>query len=121
MNRQARGVKSKPLTNMQQIKKGIDATHADINMGQFFKKLIIREIAGVTSWDIHSDIKDLAKGAENKLDSYLKATCGINPQLMMPGNYARTLFTTDPKNCCILLQMMKENLLFVMYYTDFQI
>ena len=105
IHKSSKGVKCKPVSTMQQIQKGIDATHADINIGQFFKKLIVREIAGVTSWEVTADIADLVKGAETKFDMNMKAQCGINPQLMMPGNYARTLFATPPS---ILLSLISN-------------
>lgn len=44
----SKGEKSVPRTKIEPIQKGINATHADINLGQFFKKVILREIAGVT-------------------------------------------------------------------------
>ena len=106
LSKQSKGVKNKPLSNLQQIQKGVDATHADINLGQFFKKLIVREIAGVTSWELTSDIKDLVRGAEHRFDAFLKAKCGLNPQLMMPGNYARTLFECPSS---VLLELVTNN------------
>ena len=44
----AQGVKSAPLSSIEHSEHSIDATHADINMGRFLKKLIVREIAGVS-------------------------------------------------------------------------
>ena len=96
----SKGVKSHPMTKVDPIHKGIDATHADINLGQFFKKIIVREIACVTKWDLTQDIKPLVQHAESRFDVFMKATCGINPMLMMPGNYARTLFNTPMIFCC---------------------
>jgi hypothetical protein len=59
------------------------------------KKIIVREVACVTKWELSEDIKTIVKAAENRFDIYMKEHCGINPQLMMPGNYARTLFSTS--------------------------
>ena len=47
----SKGVKCAPLSKIEPIQKGIDATHADINLGQFCKKIVVREIAGVTKWE----------------------------------------------------------------------
>jgi hypothetical protein len=59
------------------------------------KKIIVREVACVTKWELSEDVKTIVKTAENRFDIYMKEHCGINPQLMMPGNYARTLFSTS--------------------------
>ena len=91
----SKGVKCIPISFIDPIFKGIDATHADINLGQFFKKIIVREIAQVTKWDLTQDIKCIVQDSESKFDKMLKLKLGMNHQLMMPGNYARTLFTTD--------------------------
>ena len=85
----AEGVKSKPLLLSEPSEQGIDATHADINLGIFFRKLIIREIAGVKEWEVKQDVKYLINDAESKFDAHLKRSIGINPQMMMPGNHAR--------------------------------
>jgi hypothetical protein len=52
------------------------------------KKIIVREVACVTKWDLSEDVKTIVKAAENRFDIYMKEHCGINSQLMMPGNYA---------------------------------
>ena len=36
----SKGVKCAPLSKIEPIQKGIDATHADINLGQFLRKLL---------------------------------------------------------------------------------
>ncbi|KAK3089331.1 hypothetical protein FSP39_002772 [Pinctada imbricata] len=95
LKKQSKGVKSHPMSKMEPIQKGIDATHADINLGQFFKKLIVREIASVTKWELTPDVKSIVQTAESSFDRHMKTHVGINPQLMMPGNYARTLFQTN--------------------------
>lgn len=103
----AKGVKTEPITFMDPIKKGSDATHADINIGRFFssKKLIVREIACVTKWELTDDIKSIVKDAECIFHFFMKEHCGINPQLMIPGNYARTLFETSHD---ILLKLISD-------------
>jgi hypothetical protein len=103
----AKGVKNVPNCKFDAIDRGIDATHADINLARFFKNLIIREVAGVTQWDINSDIKPLFIEAERRFDAHMKNTCGINPAMMMPGNYARDLFKEE--NSSNLLFLLKED------------
>lgn len=39
-------------------------------------------------------------------DQYLKFNIGINPQLMMPGNYDRTLFETPHS---VLLELISDS------------
>ena len=92
LNKLSKGVKSMPLLTSDGIKKCLDATHADINLARFFKNLLCREIAQVTSWNLTADIKPEVVNAEAKLDKHLKKTLGLNSTLMMPGNYARVLF-----------------------------
>ena len=101
----AKGVKSQPLSEMEQIQKGVDATHADINLGKFFKKIIVREMAGTSCWEMTSDIKATINAFERKFDAHMKKETGINPQLMMPGNYARSLFSTPHT---ILLRLIEN-------------
>lgn len=50
-------MKSAPLTKTEPIQKGIDDTDADINLGQFLKKVIEREIAAVTKCELTQDVK----------------------------------------------------------------
>ena len=88
----SKGVKRTPLLQAEAIEKCLDATHADINLGSFFKKLLVREVAGITQWEATADVKPILKDAEVRFDMHLKNTIGINPELMMPGNYARVLF-----------------------------
>ena len=54
----ANGIKQHPIMHADAAQKGYDATHADINMGLFFKKVIVREISNVRTWDVRSDVKD---------------------------------------------------------------
>jgi hypothetical protein len=49
----------------------------------------------VSQWELSEDVKTIVKAAENRFDIYMKEHCGINSQLMMPGNYARTFFSTS--------------------------
>jgi len=88
LQRMAKGVKTEPITFIDAIKKGIDATHADINIGS-----------------LTDDIKSIVKDAACRFDFFMKEHCGINPQLMMPGNYARTLFETSHD---ILLKLISD-------------
>ncbi|KAK3100740.1 hypothetical protein FSP39_024522 [Pinctada imbricata] len=101
------GVKSAPIIFADAIEKGIDATHSDINMSSFFKKIILREIAGVSFWELKQDIKPLVCAAEIKFDNVMRAATGINPALMMPGNYARTLF--DEKNEHVAVSLISDS------------
>ena len=49
----------------------------------------------MSQWELSEDVKTIVKAAENRFDIYMKEHCGINSQLMMPGNYARTFFSTS--------------------------
>ena len=84
----------------------VDATHKRINVGKFCYKLLIREIAGITQWNETVDIKHHIEQATNQLNAHLKATIGINPCLMLPGNYARILFSQ--KNETHILHLLKS-------------
>ena len=72
LERIAAGVKATPLLLSEPAEQGIDATHADINLRIFFRKLIIREIAGVKEWEAKADVKYLLDDAEFKFDSALE-------------------------------------------------
>ena len=86
------GVNAAPVLMTQPKDRGIDATHADIDMAEFFKKLTVRLIAKCYKWDSTKDKKSESDQAETKFDIHIKKFIGINPQLMLPGNYARMLF-----------------------------
>ncbi|KAK3089575.1 hypothetical protein FSP39_004762 [Pinctada imbricata] len=107
LNKISKGIKSTPLLQAESIEKGIDATHADINCGSFFRKLIIREIVQINKWEMSGDVKSIIKDGEVKFDLHLKKTVGINPQLMMPGNYARAIF--DSKNENSVLDLIEDD------------
>ncbi|XP_063971603.1 V(D)J recombination-activating protein 1-like [Lytechinus pictus] len=92
LNEIAEGVKDYPVLKSSPKQKLIDATHADINMGSFFKKLIICEVARIQSWAISETLKPGYEHAEKAFDDHAHETLGIVPKLMMPGNYARQLF-----------------------------
>lgn len=68
-----------PLIRASGFKKALDATHADINLGSFCRKLIIKEIAEVTKWKISKDIQSIVKTAEVMFDPNHKKTVGNNP------------------------------------------
>ena len=55
----AKGVTSLPTLHAEPQHKLIDATHADINMGNFFRKLIICEIAMLQTWEISPELKHI--------------------------------------------------------------
>lgn len=99
-----KGVKSEPILMTEPKERGLDATHADINMALFFKKIVVREVACVTQWEASRDLKPQLENAEREIDLHWKGKMGLNPQLMMPGNYARTLF--DQKNENYILQLI---------------
>ncbi|RMX37263.1 hypothetical protein pdam_00025864, partial [Pocillopora damicornis] len=103
----AKGVKTHPVLNIEHAEHKVDATHARINLGKFCYKLLIREIAGVTRWNETSDIKHHIEQATNQLNIHLKKTIGINPCLMLPGNYARILFSQ--KNESHILYLLKSD------------
>ena len=103
----AMGLKSLPISLSEIKEKLMDATHADINLGRFFQKLVIRLIAGIDQWDATSDVSPVLKNAEHKFDLYMKHKIGVNPSLMMPGNYARTIF--DVQNEEALLGLLDDD------------
>ena len=103
LDKLAKGVKSIPILQSDAIKKGLDATHADINMGRFFKNLICREVAQVTTWALTADVKPEVVDAEKRVDKLLKVKLGLNPSLMQGGNYARVLFEESNVNEVIAL------------------
>ena len=70
----------------------MDATHADINIANFFKKLIIRCVPKTRQWDKTKEIKKKVEDAETQFNSYEKERVGSKTLLMMPGNYARMMF-----------------------------
>ena len=86
----------------------VDATHKRINVGKFCYKLLIREIAGITQWNETVDIKHHIEQATNQLNAHLKATIGINPCLMLPGNYARILFSQKKEKHIFHLRKSEE-------------
>nr|XP_054748042.1 V(D)J recombination-activating protein 1-like [Lytechinus pictus] len=91
----AKGLQQKPVLLSDPRMKLVVATHVDINLGQYFKKLIIREIAGVQVWDAGNDVKEYIEDAEKHLHDQVRATIGLAPILKMPGNYARALFAAS--------------------------
>ena len=84
----------------------IDATNSDINMGSFFKKLIVRVASDVDQWEATENVSSKLADTECKFDLHLKKLIGINPRLMMPGNYSGELF--DPTNEKIILGLIDE-------------
>lgn len=74
-------------------------------MASFFKKVIVREVASVNRWEVSSDVRPLIENAEREIDLQWKSQLGINPQLMMPGNYARVMFEA---NELILLELITD-------------
>lgn len=58
----SQGVKSRPVLQSDPREKLMDATHADINLGSFFKKLITSETARIQTWEICQDVKGCYEG-----------------------------------------------------------
>ena len=58
------GVKSVLLSHIEHSELYVDATHADINMGSFFNKLIVREVGQISQWEATSDVKPIIENAE---------------------------------------------------------
>ncbi|XP_070538732.1 V(D)J recombination-activating protein 1-like [Ptychodera flava] len=106
MNDKCKGVKTSPIFLSDPIDRGIDATHANINLASFFKKLLIREIAGITQWEKTAELKSSLDAAETKLDDFFKAKLGVNPTLMMAGNYARVFF--DEANEGVIVSLIQD-------------
>ena len=94
------------MLNIEHSEHKVDATHARINVGKFCYKLLVREIAGITQWNETVDIKHHNEQATNQLNAHLKATIKINTCLMLPGNYARILFSQ--KNEKHILHLLKS-------------
>ena len=46
-------------------------------------------------WDATQDVVTLLNNAQHQFDLHMKQVVGVNPQLMMPGNYARVLFDEE--------------------------
>jgi V(D)J recombination-activating protein 1 len=107
MSMVAKGVKSLPVLKSQPMERMLDATHADINMSSFLKKLLVRLIAGVLKWDATQDIKQKLVHAEVLFDQYIKRHIGSNPQLMMPGNYGRMLFAEE--NAAVITALITDD------------
>ena len=104
----AKGVKCHPVLNIEHSEDKVDATDVKINIGKFIYKLLTREIAEVSQWAETQD-KHLVENATHKLDCYLKSKIGINSSLMMPGNYARILFSEEnEKHVVYLLKPGKQ-------------
>ena len=55
----------------------LDATHSDINT--FYKRLIVRLIAGVHIKEETPDVKQVLADAEVKFDRHIKKHVGSNP------------------------------------------
>lgn len=102
----ARGVKEYPILTSDPQHKLIDATHADINMGSFFKKLMVCEVARTYTWSITHDVKAMFEEGEKKFNDHMRASLGLAPNLMMPGNYARELF--DCRNMTKVLSIITD-------------
>jgi hypothetical protein len=102
----SKGVSKLPVVKADAREKGIDATHADINMGSFFYKVIVREVANVQSWEATQNLKPMLDDAAAKFDVHIKRTTGLQSSLMMPGNYARQLF--DEKNTHHFLALIQD-------------
>ena len=100
----AKGVKSVPLLMSEPRDRMPDATHCDINMARFFKKLIVRLIVGVKQWEETAAVKQALSDSEARFDQHIKKNIGSNPMLMMPGNYARMLF--DEKHKATILSLI---------------
>jgi hypothetical protein len=49
----------------------------------------------VKKWEASQDIKTQLEDVTAKFDIHLKHTIGLNPALMMPGNYAREMFKQE--------------------------
>nr|XP_054755451.1 V(D)J recombination-activating protein 1-like [Lytechinus pictus] len=102
----AKGVKDYPILKSEPHHKLLDATHADINIGSFFKKLIICEVARTYTWEISRDVKAMFEDGEKRFNDHMRATLGLAPNLMMPGNYACHLF--DPDNMSSVLSIIPD-------------
>ncbi|XP_072029739.1 V(D)J recombination-activating protein 1-like [Amphiura filiformis] len=100
----SKGINAVPLIKADAREKGIDATHADINLGSFFYKLLVREIAGLRTWDASEAVKPTLLDASARFDRHMRRYLGLYPSMMMPGNYARMMFKEE--NVDIVLDLI---------------
>lgn len=113
----AKGVKSAPILMSQPRERLLDATHADINMARFFKKVVIRLISGIKQWEETATVKPALNDAEAKFDRHIKKNIGSVAMLLMPGNYARMFFeekNTEVITCLISDDDDRENFVSVL-------
>ncbi|XP_070555020.1 V(D)J recombination-activating protein 1-like [Ptychodera flava] len=103
MNAKCKGVKQFPILCSEPVDRGIDATHANINLASFFNKLLVRETAEIKQWEKTVEVKSSLDTAEKQLDDHLKAKLGINPSLMLAGNYARAFFDESNEEALLYL------------------
>ena len=69
----------------------------------FFYKLIIREVAGVQSWEATAQVKPMLQESARRFDLHIRKMIGMAQSLMMPGNYARQMFGADNVNIVLEL------------------
>ena len=67
LSKVAQGVSHLPVSHCDPLDKILDATHADINIGIFFKKLIIRIEADLDQWDATQAVSEKLKNVEHNL------------------------------------------------------
>ncbi len=105
LQQEAKGIKADAFTDMTPH---IDALHCEINNALWLKKLIIREIAGLTDkWSYRdANSKQKLQDAEEKLNEALRRGVGLQKHLMQPGNYSRQF--TEQKAVNVMLELIPE-------------
>jgi V(D)J recombination-activating protein 1 len=101
-----KGVKAMPLICSNASERSVDSTHANINMGRVFKKILVRETAEVYEWTEKDQNRSKLQHGEKSLDELLRENLGLQSKLMMPGNYARHLFKAS--NHDIITSLIKK-------------
>ncbi len=101
-----KGIKQLPLSYKDPSTRGMDTTHCNISMGNFFYNLLYKIKANADQWTIPEELKELFGACKINLDKHLKLHLGLSSGLMMVGNFARELF--KEKNEKVILEFLDE-------------
>jgi hypothetical protein len=104
LKERTQGVKEEATIHATFVQMGMDATHADVDVsGIWWKKMIVREIAGLRVWEIRKGSSEEEKlaAAESRFDQHMDSNLGLQRQLMMPGNYGRAIIAPENEDCVL--------------------
>ncbi len=87
-----KGIKHVPLSYKDPVTRGLDTTHCNISMGNWFYSLLYKIKANSNQWTVAENLKELFTECKAKLDRHLKSKLGLKSGLMIVGNFARELF-----------------------------